>query len=234
MKRLPSTLGYEAIVDDADFEALSAHRWYAHNGGNGEKRPARRTSVKEGRKVLFLVHHLFPVRKGLVVDHINGDPWDNRRENLRYCTHANNLLNRKKHGGSCTNIYKGVYPLRGSTRHCAKISFRGERWMIGHFDTAEDAAVAYDAAALALHGTFARLNFPDRGTAPRHPDLIKWERRAADHGRRKSAVDRVRSGETASAVAANLNVSISTVATWARDAGVKLHRGRPRTRKDAA
>lgn len=162
MKRIPATLGYEAIVDDEDFERLSKFRWYAHNSGGRtrrpEKRPARRTLVNEGRKVRFLVHDILMPPPGMVVDHINGDPWDNRRCNLRVCTHTENLRNRKKHRGS--SPYKGVTQQQGG-RFIARISAERRGIHLGTFPTAEAAARAYDAAATVYHGEFARLNFPD-------------------------------------------------------------------------
>jgi hypothetical protein len=158
VKRIAATMGYEAIVDDEDFEYLSRYKWYAHSNLGGNHRPARRTKVREGRKVRFLVHHIMPPREGLVVDHINGDPWDNRRANLRYCTHEQNMRNRKKHGGSCKAPYKGV--ARVGRRFRAAIQAGGPQIIVYGFQTAEEAAREYDRLALQLHGEFARLNFP--------------------------------------------------------------------------
>lgn len=229
MKRIPATLGYEIIVDDEDFEAMSRHRWYAHNcgskGRNKGKRPARRTSVKEGRKVRFLVHHLVRAEDGLVVDHINGDPWDNRRCNLRICTHAENLRNTRKRKTTDGNPYKGAYRI-GRRWRCT-ITYDGKLFMVGWFDTAEAAAMAYDAAALALHGEFARLNFPDIGTKPRHPSRPMNARRERLDVMCREAIARIKDGETATSIAKDFGLSVTTISVWAKKADVRLRVGRP-------
>ena len=95
--------------------------------------------------------------KGEFVDHINGDPLDNRRENLRLCTKSTNAMNMRKHRGA--SQYKGVSKQKGHWRtqiwkdnkkiYSAMTS--NERW----------AAMIYDLNAAALFGEYARLNFPD-------------------------------------------------------------------------
>jgi hypothetical protein len=227
MKLIPATLGFSAMVDDADFAALSAFSWYAHNtGGRGHigKRPARRTSISEGRKVLFLVHHLVKAPAGMVVDHINGNPWDNRRENLRVCTHAENLRNRAKHRGT-SNVYKGVYA-RGR-RWIAIIGFEGQAFILGAYDAACDAARAYDDAALYLHGRFARLNFGDGLAVARDPIAIKAASPAASFRDWSPYLEEVRSGQPASVVARRAGVSVTRLCRLAREAGITLSRGRP-------
>lgn len=230
MKRIPATLGYEALVDDEDFERLSALKWYAHNTGDRGKskgkRPARRTSVAEGRKVLFLVHHIIRPPKGMVVDHINGDPWDNRRCNLRVCTHAENLRNRRQHSRGCKNPFKGVYPYpRG---WLARICLDNESFYLGVYKSPETAALAYDAAALALHGEFARLNFPDRGTVARRPEEIVRDQKTARQAKQRVALALLRAGKSARAAAIEVDCSVSAVCIWAKAEGLTLTRGRPR------
>jgi hypothetical protein len=87
------------------------------------------------------------------VDHINGDPSDNRRENLRICTHAENMMNRKMHKSNAIGI-KGVYQNRNKFR--AQIRVNGKVYRLGSFCTPQDAGAAYLAAASKLHGEFVR------------------------------------------------------------------------------
>ena len=159
-REIQCSSGYIALVDDVDFERLSTYRWHPRFCGKrdeGYSRPARKTSVAEGRKSAYLVHHILRAPAGFEVDHINGDPWDNRRANLRICTHAENMRNKRQQRGR-KNQYKGVS--KNGRRHSAAITIGGRRLHIGQFDTAEEAARAYDAAALLHHGEFARPNFP--------------------------------------------------------------------------
>lgn len=90
---------------------------------------------------------------GFVVDHINGDGFDNTRENLRVCTHAENIRNSKVKCGR----YKGVR--KYGNRWYARIKVNYKEIHIGSFANKEDAAIAYDNAAKKYHGEFARTNF---------------------------------------------------------------------------
>lgn len=236
MKRLPATLGYEVLLDDEDYERLSRHRWYAHNSGkgSGHKRPARRTCVAEGRKVLPLVHHIIKPPAGFVVDHINGDPWDNRRENLRVCTNRENLRNRRKRSpGRCE--YKGILP--NGKRFCARISCDGQSFNLGTYGSQKEAALAYDAAALFLHKEFACLNFPDAGTKARSPQEIllatdsrRFRGLKGVIGTRKcdaEVVELLKQGLRAREAADAVGISHHTAYSIARDHGLNRRRGRP-------
>ena len=96
------------------------------------------------------------------LDHIDGNPQNNRLCNLRECTQAQNVLNRKK-GQGCHSKYKGVTRnLRNKYKVWqAQIAFNGKCRSIGYFEDETEAAKAYDREARALHGEFARINFPD-------------------------------------------------------------------------
>ncbi|MBW8001156.1 MAG: hypothetical protein FVQ80_03940 [Planctomycetes bacterium] len=96
----------------------------------------------------------------LVVDHIDHDGLNNRKENLRLCTYAQNAKNIK----SCakkSSIYKGVYWHKGTKKWAVQITCDGKSHHLGYFDDQTAAAKAYDIAATKLHGEFASLNFPD-------------------------------------------------------------------------
>jgi hypothetical protein len=89
------------------------------------------------------------------VDHANGNRLDNRRENLRLCTRGENAKNIR---GRALSGFKGVTVVKGQWK--AVIQADRVIHRLGSFDTAEEAAQAYDDAAQRLHGEFARLNFP--------------------------------------------------------------------------
>ncbi len=98
-------------------------------------------------------------KAGQSVDHVNGNGLDNRRSNLRLCAHAENLRNRKIHKNNKSG-FKGVRKRKESSLWRAEIRSNHKFYFLGNFHSAEEAAHAYDAAALKLHGEFARLNFP--------------------------------------------------------------------------
>ena len=109
------------------------------------------------------------IPKGMVVDHINGNGLDNRKENLRVCTHAQNVVNSNVYINNKSG-YKGVRYSKTSPdkykltkcwmAYCAHEFSKGEGY-IGMFATKEIAAYARDLKALEVHGHYAVLNFPD-------------------------------------------------------------------------
>lgn len=106
------------------------------------------------RKMTYLHRLLIPGFP--TVDHISGDGLDNRKANLRGCTHAENCRNTKIRSDNSTG-FKGVR-VTAEGRFNARIFLDGQHHHIGNYDTPEDAARAYDAEALSRFGEFARLN----------------------------------------------------------------------------
>ncbi len=95
------------------------------------------------------------------VDHINGNPSDNRLVNLRACTAAENSRNYKKRKTGASQ-YRGVSWVVRDRRWIASINVAGEgRISLGGHPDEVSAARAYDKAARELHGEFATLNFPE-------------------------------------------------------------------------
>jgi len=88
------------------------------------------------------------------LDHINGDPADNRITNLRIANDSLNAANRRAHSTSASGI-KGVSRLP-SGRWRAAITFLGRRHHLGVYDTPDEASSAYFAKARELFGDFAR------------------------------------------------------------------------------
>lgn len=160
--RIPLTRGMFALVDEADMHLVSGRKWTLL-GTPDAPRAATHYFRDAGKRVVALAMHrlIAAAPASLVVDHINGDPLDNRRANLRACTHAENMRNRRPHKRRGEAMPKGVSNVAGRFR--ASIMHNNELHRLGYFDTAEAAARAYDAAALELHGAFARLNFPVHG-----------------------------------------------------------------------
>ena len=97
-----------------------------------------------------------------IVDHIDGNGYNNNYNNLRWCNHQLNQLNRKKTNNKCSSTYKGVYYDNGKwdrkKRWTAYITFNKKTIRLGRFNTEEEAKEAYNKKALELFGEFAKLN----------------------------------------------------------------------------
>jgi hypothetical protein len=97
-----------------------------------------------------------PIPSGMVIDHINGNPFDNRLENLRLATHGQNLQNMRLRSRSKAGL-KGVRYEASRNLWTAEIRANGVRYRLGRFQTKGLAAVARAKAALRYHGEFARF-----------------------------------------------------------------------------
>lgn len=93
--------------------------------------------------------------KEMNIDHINGDGTDNRIENLRLATPAQNSWNRGLNKNNTSGI-KGVRFYKATGRWHATIWVKWDSIHLGYFATQEEAAAAYARAAEQLHGEFAR------------------------------------------------------------------------------
>lgn len=90
-------------------------------------------------RIIFLMHHGFLPE---FIDHIDGNPSNNRIENLRPATHSENNLNRGKHKRN-TSGYKGVTWVATEGRYSARIAIGKKRFFLGYFDDAKEAHQAY-------------------------------------------------------------------------------------------
>jgi hypothetical protein len=157
--QIPLTQGRVAIVDDEDAD-LAKRKWHFSRGYAERARYVGQKRFHVSLHRVVLARKLArPLEPGEVTDHINGDTLDNRRENLRVCTHRQNLLNAGPRRPGKRYKGAGWHKRRGKWQ--AYITVRGKLKWLGYFDTEEAAAHAYDEAARKHHGEFAYLNFPD-------------------------------------------------------------------------
>lgn len=159
MATLTSTNGIEFQVDDDDVDILSSYRWGAYvmnKDSTGKRYVMGRVN---GRRAVYLHRFLMQPKRSETVDHINLNPLDNRRSNLRIASRSQQGMNREKPSNN-TSGFKGVYWDKARGRWKAQIKTKGVYKGLGRFSTPEQAAVAYDDAAKKLHGEFAVLNFP--------------------------------------------------------------------------
>jgi hypothetical protein len=142
------------LVSQEDEWILSAYPWQCDKNGY-----VFFQRYMGGKLVRILLHRvLLCAQTGEIVDHRDGNPLNNTRGNLRRCTHAQNMRNRKLNKNSSTG-FKGVYVDGGKSRKFrAEIKCDGQRIRLGAFDHAADAALMYRLAAIHYHGEFARFN----------------------------------------------------------------------------
>jgi hypothetical protein len=156
-KLIPVKTGNFAIVDDEDFDELSKRNWF--NYGSCGLYAA--TSIN-GENVMM--HRIIMMaEKPLIVDHINNNSFDNRRSNLRICLGMENNINVRKalsakNDRVTTSKYKGVSFRGDRQRWTAYVGSGKDRTCLGCFSSQEEAALAYNKAALAKWGEFAKLN----------------------------------------------------------------------------
>lgn len=149
-RKIPLTKGYEAVIDDEDWELVTRYKWHAvpkiFKNGKVYVRAAARIWNKTEKKYENWVVSNWIMRppKGMVVDHINGNPLDNRRENLRVCTQSQNIFNKKASTPGITSKYRGVsWDKRRGKWKCV-ITKNGKQIQIGRYETEKGAAVAYN------------------------------------------------------------------------------------------
>lgn len=140
------------IIDIDDLELVKKHQWHVNDYGYIV------TLVKG--KTIKLHRLIMNACEGLDIDHINGLTFDNRKINLRECTHQENMWNMKKPSSNTTG-YKGVVKMKKYNRYVASIRIDGKNKHLGCFDNKIDAAMEYDRAAIYYRGKFARINFPE-------------------------------------------------------------------------
>lgn len=163
MKLIPLNRGMFAIVDNDDFERLNQFKWITYKQKGRENWYVIRSNKKNGLtpKQCHMSHHILTAPEGYVIDHINGNSLDNRRENLRIATYQQNSRNRTKRKATASK-YKGLCRVRNKWR--VSIAYDKRRIFLGYFEEQITAAKVYDKYAVLFFGKFANLNFPNENT----------------------------------------------------------------------
>ncbi len=154
---IPLTHGYSTVIDQVDAD-LANIKWLTHIGRSG-RAYARRTIKINGKKhnqwlhkVIYcrMLNLLIPPR---YVDHIDNDPLNNKRTNLREVTQSQNMMNSRKQ----TRVaFKGAHFKKTTKKWQSVIKVNGKRIYLGTYQTAEEAHAAYCEASKIYHGEFGR------------------------------------------------------------------------------
>ena len=139
MKTIVTKNGKEVYVDEIDYELLKDYKWYC---------------VKEGycmtviNKIPVKMHRLIMGDpKGKIVDHIDTNPYNNQRNNLRIVTHFENAQNRKKNKNKSESSYKGFFFSKQMNCWISQLICYNQKYFIGYFKTEIAAAHAYNKKA---------------------------------------------------------------------------------------
>jgi hypothetical protein len=152
--------GEWTILDSRDYYQNRDLRWNVLGTGGNLYAVRNKKTGPCKTKMVYLHREMMNPPDGLLVDHRNCDGLDNRRENLRLATHAENMLNRRKRKNTSSK-YIGVSFYKRNGKWDSRIYHRGKVILLGRFDNEIEAAKTYDAAAKKYHGEFARLNFTE-------------------------------------------------------------------------
>jgi len=159
MKEIPLTREQVALVDNADFDRVNAFKWYAYRDCFGKWYARRNVRLTNGKRYTVSMHRFITgLERGdpRQVDHKDREATlDNRCQNLRVATPAQNTQNRSRLKNN-TSGFIGVYWCKSRWR--TQINVEGKRTHVGYFSTPELAAQAYDAAAIEHHKEFAVTN----------------------------------------------------------------------------
>lgn len=148
------------IVSRDDYEELSQYKWSVNHDGKGKYYVCRYAKIAGKHRRIYMHRQITGCIEGLVVDHIDGDTFNNTRNNLRTCTQKMNQLNCVPWGAI---PYRGVSKTKANTyRARIKVEDYGSEIYLGTFKTPEEAARAYDVAAREHFGEFAYQNFMAR------------------------------------------------------------------------
>ena len=157
-RKIPLTRNKVTLVDERDFKDLNQFKWSV-NLSRKMWYATRRAKGPDGMwNIQVMMHHqiIGKPKKGLEVDHINGNSLDNRRKNLRICTKSENQWNRKINNNSTTRV-KGVHQIKKTGKFQARAQVHGKRINLGFFDSKKDAGRAYRVFAVKNFKEFARI-----------------------------------------------------------------------------
>lgn len=145
---IPLSKNFFSYIDYNDFEKIKNKTWYVSCG-------KRHNYAISTCSKIFMHRLILNAPDNMEVDHKDGNGLNNRRDNIRICTKSQNQANQLVRKGM---KFKGIR--KNKNRWCARIRINGSEIHLGSFEKEEDAAKAYDKAAIKYFKEFSRLNFP--------------------------------------------------------------------------
>ncbi len=149
---LPLLHGLVALIDSDDFERAGQLEWRINDNGYVIRNIKRSDGSWTTQR---LSRFIMNAPEGVYVDHIHGNKLDNRKSELRFATHTQNLWNRGKTRKN-TSGFKGVLWDKRKSKWRAEITVSGKLIHLGYFDDIVEAAEVREAGSKKYHGEFAR------------------------------------------------------------------------------
>lgn len=219
--------GKVAWVSPGDAERVSAHKWFVSVARSGTRIYYYASCTIDGRLALmhrFILH----TPKGMHTDHKDHDTLNNTRQNIRSCTVAENMGNRRGRSGTAVP-YKGVTIEHG--RYRAQLRTGDTTHTIGTFASPDTAALAYDAVHRLFAGEFACPNFPGVDPTRLLPETVspatsrRIERTLRYHravARRHAALSALRAGDSLRFIQSRYGVKPGRLFRYAVNAGLAI------------
>ena len=155
-----STNNFHFYVDKEDLQLVKTKKWHVVTSQS-----EIRTVISSDRT--YLHHLLLGNHKGLEIDHIDGDRLNNRRSNLRICTHQQNQCNQPLQRNNTSGV-AGVRYYRPRHKFVARIKVSQYDLHLGYYHTLLEATQARNEGMRLMFGEYARMN-----DIPEAPDWIR-------------------------------------------------------------
>ena len=137
---IPLPRGRQAIVDSVDYARVADFGWRL--AGRGYVRAYVRGSGRNNCRAVYMHRILLDAPAGVEVDHINHNPLDNRRSNLRLTTRSENMQNRRGPNRNSASGIRGVSWNKAAGKWQAQVMVNGKNRGLGYFHKLGDAAMA--------------------------------------------------------------------------------------------
>ena len=154
---IPLTQNKFTLIDSEEYEKVSQYKWYLNSTGYAVRNEYTKVNGKWKLKIILMHRVLLSAPKGKVVDHINNDSLDNRKNNLQICSQLENLRKKRMQKNN-TSGYRGVSWYKNLQKWSAEIWVDRKRINLGYFKDGNEAAKAYNQAAIKYFGKFAQIN----------------------------------------------------------------------------
>jgi hypothetical protein len=157
MKEIPLTQGKVALVDDIDYEYLLQWRWHAQQQRTRYRALHGTYEKGTGKKGMLLMHRVIAERMGILapqIDHIDRNPLNNQRGNLRGATPNQQGYNKGLSKLNTSGV-KGVSYVKKTGRWRVRFKYAGRSYSFGSYPDKEEARRVVSAKRKELHGEFA-------------------------------------------------------------------------------